>query len=64
MLNELLERRYKRYASTQAVIGEKVLPFEEWRNTEEGLTLQNTSVSYTHLRAHETPEHLLLRNLL
>ena len=42
MLNELLERRYKRYASTQAVIGEKVLPFEEWRNTEEGLTLQNT----------------------
>ena len=26
--------------------------------------ISNTSVSYTHLRAHETPEHLVCRLLL
>ena len=42
MLNDLLNRRYKRYSATQTVLGEQVLTFDQWRNTQEGTNLQNT----------------------
>ena len=41
MLNELLKRQYSKYSATQTVLGENVLTFEEWRNTE-GAIWQNT----------------------
>ena len=42
MLNELLERQYRKYKATAAISGENVLLFEQWRNSEEGLNFQNT----------------------
>jgi len=41
MLNELLKRQYSKYSATQTVLGENVLTFEEWRNSE-GAIWQNT----------------------
>ncbi len=42
MLNELLERQYRKYKATAAISGENVLLFEEWRNSIDGLNFQNT----------------------
>jgi len=42
MLNELLERHYRKYKATAARIGEDALLFEEWRNSEQALNLQNS----------------------
>ena len=42
MLNELLERQYRKYKATQARLGENVLLYDEWRNSEVGLNFQNT----------------------
>jgi len=41
MLNALLERKYRKYAASAAIMGDPVLSFEKWRNTEEGINLQN-----------------------
>ena len=40
MLNALLERQYRKYSATNAVLGETVLPFEKWRQSAEGVNLQ------------------------
>jgi len=40
MLNALLERQYKKYSATNAVLGESVLPFEKWRQSAEGVNIQ------------------------
>ena len=42
MLNELLARQYRKYQATAARLGEKILLFEEWRNSQQGLSFQNT----------------------
>tara|TARA_B110000046_G_scaffold6758_1_gene7089 strand:+ start:29711 stop:43462 length:13752 start_codon:yes stop_codon:yes gene_type:complete len=42
MLNELLERQYRKYKATQARLGENILLYDEWRNSEVGLNFQNT----------------------
>ena len=42
MLNELLERQYRKYKATQARLGENILLFDEWRSSVEGLNFQNT----------------------
>ena len=42
MLNELLDRQYRKYKATAAISGENVMLFDEWRNSVEGLNFQNT----------------------
>ena len=42
MLNDLLARQYRKYQATAARLGEKILLFEEWRNSQQGLSFQNT----------------------
>ena len=41
MLNALLARQYKKYSATNAVLGDTVLSFEQWRQTPEGMNLQS-----------------------
>jgi len=42
MLNELLERQYRKYKATAATLGENIMLFPEWRNSREGLNFKNT----------------------
>ena len=42
MLNELLARQYRKYKATAARLGEDIMLFDEWRNSSQGLSFQNT----------------------
>src|SRR5665254_29070 len=53
---------YKRQGVLALVIAEQVVGYQIWAFLAPALTKK--AVSYTHLRAHETPEHLVCRLLL
>src|SRR5678815_2300891 len=48
------------YQQTSSTSGNKCFDVAHLISTEE-TSLNTTTVSYTHLRAHETPEHLVCR---
>ena len=59
---------YKRQGiaySTSAEMAREIGPFKTYnKNKKDMLRVIGNPVSYTHLRAHETPEHLVCRLLL
>src|SRR5674536_73729 len=71
LLIRYLQQMVKRYAQ-KAGLSEKISPHslrhtyatQYYKQTKDIETLRRIPVSYTHLRAHETPEHLVCRLLL
>ncbi len=41
MLNALLKKEYRKYQATASIMGDPVISFDRWRDSQEGVNLQN-----------------------